>query len=147
MIVPLLDPSWIRKSTCAGAPAVVPVPVTWTPVAALIAAAERPERVRAVVSRGGRPDLAEEALERVLAPTLLIVGGYDHAVLELNQLAAQRLRCPHSLEIVLGATHLFEERGALDQAAELEAQWFSEHMGTRFDRFTTMIAMPTQSCG
>lgn len=96
--------------------------------AALIAAAERPERVRAVVSRGGRPDLADEVLSRVVAPTLLIVGGYDHAVLELNQLVAQRLRCPHSLEIVVGATHLFEEPGKLERAAGLTTDFFQRHL-------------------
>ncbi|HKY38644.1 MAG TPA: hypothetical protein VJN18_22025 [Polyangiaceae bacterium] len=94
----------------------------------MIAAAERPERVRAVVSRGGRPDLADEVLSRVVAPTLLIVGGYDHAVLELNQLVAQRLRCPHSLEIVVGATHLFEEPGKLERAAGLTTDFFQRHL-------------------
>jgi putative phosphoribosyl transferase len=87
--------------------------------AALVAAAHRPDQVVAVVSRGGRPDLAGDALEQVRAPTLLIVGGLDHTVIELNQEAMQRLSAPTELEIVRGATHLFEEPGALEQVAEL----------------------------
>jgi dienelactone hydrolase len=99
--------------------------------AALIAAAERPERVRAVVSRGGRPDLADEALPRVAAPTLLVVGSHDHAVLELNHAAAQRMRCPHRIEVVPGATHLFAEPGKLEQAAELAVEFFQHQLVTR----------------
>jgi len=96
--------------------------------AALQAAAESPARVGAVVSRGGRPDLAEDHLVRVEAPTLLIVGGDDPEVLELNRLAMRRMRCVHRLEIVPGATHLFEEPGALDSAADLAARWFAGHL-------------------
>jgi putative phosphoribosyl transferase len=97
--------------------------------AALVAAAERPGSVRAVVSRGGRPDLAgPRALEHVQAPTLLIVGGRDETVLELNRAAASRLRCPHRVAVVPGATHLFEEAGALDEVARLAAAWFVEHL-------------------
>lgn len=96
--------------------------------AALIAAAERPRQVLAVVSRGGRPDLAERALPGVGAPTLLIVGADDHAVLELNRAAAQRLRAPHRIEVVAGAGHLFEEPGCLERAAELAVQFFQEQM-------------------
>jgi pimeloyl-ACP methyl ester carboxylesterase len=96
--------------------------------AALTAAAERPERVRAVVSRGGRPDLAGAALEYVCAPTLLIVGGDDIPVIALNRQAARRLRCPHELAIVAGATHLFEEWGALDRVTELAVDWFRVHL-------------------
>lgn len=92
--------------------------------AALVAAAQRPERVRAVVSRGGRPDLAGPALERVSAPTLLIVGGYDEPVIALNQKALQRLRAEKRLEIVPGATHLFEEPGTLERVAQLALHWF-----------------------
>lgn len=92
--------------------------------AALIAAAERPEDVRAVVSRGGRPDLAEDALERVVAPTLLIVGGADHPVVELNARAYVRLKCRKRLEVVAGATHLFEEPGALEEVARVAREWF-----------------------
>ena len=81
----------------------------------------------AVVSRGGRPDLAAEALELVTAPTLLIVGGADTQVLELNRLAQARMRCETRLEIVPGATHLFEESGALERVAELAVAWFVDH--------------------
>jgi putative phosphoribosyl transferase len=96
---------------------------------ALVAAAERPERIAAVVSRGGRPDLAGPALERVRAPTLLIVGGADTQVLALNRQAAGRLAAPHRLEVVAGAGHLFEEPGALDEVARLAADWFTAHLG------------------
>jgi len=96
--------------------------------AALQAAAERPDAVAAVVSRGGRPDLAGEALGSVRAPTLLIVGGEDGEVLRLNREAAARLRCPHRLEVVPGATHLFEEPGSLDLVAQLASDWFLCHL-------------------
>ena len=91
--------------------------------AALVAAAEAPALVKAVVSRGGRPDLAGPALSRVRAPTLLIVGGNDEPVIELNRDALARLRVPARLEIVPGATHLFEEPGALDAVARLARDW------------------------
>lgn len=96
--------------------------------AALIAASRWPNRVLAVVSRGGRPDLAEGALPAVRAPTLLIVGGDDRAVLQLNRAAAQRLGAPHQLEVVIGATHLFEEPGALDDVARLATRFFVERL-------------------
>jgi len=96
--------------------------------AALIAAAERPECVKAVVSRGGRPDLAGPFLSRVQAPTLLIVGGNDTAVLELNHQALERLAAKKKLEVVPGATHLFEEPGALDEVARLATEWFHQHL-------------------
>jgi pimeloyl-ACP methyl ester carboxylesterase len=97
--------------------------------AALVAAANDPtRRVRAVVSRGGRPDLAGAALVRVTAPTLLIVGGQDETVLKLNRQALQTMRCPRRLEIVPGATHLFPEPGALEQVASLAVDWFAEHL-------------------
>lgn len=99
--------------------------------AALITAADRPERIQAVVSRGGRPDLAEGALERVHAPTLLIVGGLDGTVIDLNQMAARSLHCEHSIKIVPGATHLFEEPGKLDEVARLAGGWFSKHFPGR----------------
>ncbi len=92
--------------------------------AALIAAAERPGTVRAVVSRGGRPDLAADALPRVEAPTLLIVGERDPVVLELNRRAAERMTAEHQVVVVPGASHLFEEPGTLEQAADLARQWF-----------------------
>ncbi len=96
--------------------------------AALLAAAERPQLVRAVVSRGGRPDLAAWALESVRAPTLLVVGGLDVDVLEKNRRALSMLAGPAQLEVVAGAGHLFEEHGALDRVAELAAAWFSRFL-------------------
>lgn len=96
--------------------------------AALVAAAELGDRVGAVVSRGGRPDLAGPALGRVRAPTLLIVGGADTAVLELNSRALAQLRCVRDLRIVPRATHLFEEPGALEQVARLAADWFGRYL-------------------
>ena len=95
--------------------------------AALIAAAQRADAVAAVVSRGGRPDLAGEWLARVRAPTLLIVGGHDPEVIVCNREAADALRCPWELHIVPGATHLFEEPGTLDQVARLAGAWFVRH--------------------
>ncbi|MDR5682668.1 MAG: dienelactone hydrolase family protein [Armatimonadota bacterium] len=96
--------------------------------AALVAAAQRPDGIGAVVSRGGRPDLAREALVQVRAPTLLIVGGRDWPVMRLNEEAYADLRCPKRLEIVPGAGHLFEEPGALERVAELAADWFRQHL-------------------
>jgi dienelactone hydrolase len=95
--------------------------------AALIAAAARPRDVRSVVSRGGRPDLAGNALSKVKAPTLLIVGGLDTEVLALNRSAARLLTCEHDVRVVPGASHLFEERGALDQVATMAADWINHH--------------------
>ena len=97
--------------------------------AALVAAAEIPQDVRAVVSRGGRPDLADAALPKVQAPTLLIVGGKDDIVVELNEMARDRMRCEVKLEIVPGATHLFEEPGTLEKVAKLASDWFVSHLG------------------
>lgn len=97
--------------------------------AALQAAAQRPQRVAAVVSRGGRPDLASDWLPRVAAPTLLIVGGADTQVLELNRRALRALQCKKRLEVVPGAGHLFEEPGALQGVAGLAAGWFVTHLG------------------
>jgi pimeloyl-ACP methyl ester carboxylesterase len=99
--------------------------------AALVAAAARPERVEAVVSRGGRPDLAGAALPRVGAPTLLIVGGLDDVVIELNRAALARLHVKSRLEIVPGATHLFEEAGTLETVAGLARDWFRRHLRHR----------------
>ncbi len=96
--------------------------------AALIAAARRPGLVRAVVSRGGRPDLAGDALAQVRAPVLLIVGGNDLAVLDLNRAAARRLAGEHEIAVVPGATHLFGEPGALEQVIALAAGWFSSRL-------------------
>jgi putative phosphoribosyl transferase len=96
--------------------------------AALVAAARAPKNIGAIVSRGGRPDMAGPLLGQVRAPTLLIVGGDDTGVLELNREALAQLRCEKSLEIVPGATHLFEEPGALDQVIDLARKWFVRHL-------------------
>ena len=95
--------------------------------AALVAAAELPNEIGAVVSRGGRPDLAGDALPKVKAPTLLIVGGEDHVVIELNEQARAQMKCECKIEIVPGATHLFEEPGALEHVAKLASDWFLLH--------------------
>jgi len=99
--------------------------------AALIAAARKPDYVRAVVSRGGRPDLARQYLLSVEAPTLLIVGGDDLPVIEMNREAMKHLRATKKLEIVSGASHLFEEPGALEQVARLAAEWFMKYLTSR----------------
>ena len=95
--------------------------------AALAAEARSEIPIHAIVSRGGRPDLAGPYLTRVNAPTLLIVGGDDTAVIEMNRAALERMRCPKELRLVPSATHLFEEPGALEQVAELAAEWFKRH--------------------
>src|SRR5256886_4713690 len=95
--------------------------------AALVAAAELPNEVGAVVSRGGRPDLAGKALPQVKAPTLLIVGGEDHVVIDLNEQARAQMKCECKIDIVPGATHLFEEPGTLEKVAKLASDWFSLH--------------------
>jgi putative phosphoribosyl transferase len=97
--------------------------------AALVAAVDVPQELGAVVSRGGRPDLAGEALLKVQAPTLLVVGGNDDIVIELNEQARDRMRCEVKLEIIPGATHLFEEPGALEKVAKLASDWFVSHLG------------------
>ena len=96
--------------------------------AALVASVARPEPVRAIVSRGGRPDLADDALPSVVAPTLLVVGGLDDVVIALNQVAMEQMRCEKELRIVPGATHLFEESGTLEQVAALARDWFTVHL-------------------
>jgi putative phosphoribosyl transferase len=95
--------------------------------AALVAAAQLPQQITAVVSRGGRPDLAETALPNIEAPTLLIVGGNDYQVLDLNEKALKELHCEKRLKIVPGATHLFEEPGTLEKVAELASDWLASH--------------------
>ena len=97
--------------------------------AALLAAAELPELIRAVVSRGGRPDLAGDALRKVRAPTLLIVGGADPDVVRLNERAMVAMTCTTRLEIVAGATHVFPEPGALERVSQLAGAWFDVHLG------------------
>lgn len=96
--------------------------------AALVAAASEGDRIGAIVSRGGRPDLAGDALQQVRAPTLLIVGGEDEPVITMNTDAFAQLQCEKRLEIVPGATHLFEEPGTLDVVADLAARWFAKHL-------------------
>ena len=98
--------------------------------AALVAAAERPESVRAIVSRGGRPDLAGDALPRVQAPTLLILGSLDEAVIDMSRRAARRMQCECEFSIVPGATHLFEEPGALEDVAHRAIDWFTRHLAS-----------------
>ena len=98
--------------------------------AALLAAAARPAVVRAVISRGGRPDLAGNALPAVQAPTLLVVGGHDEDVIALNEQASARMRAPVTLAIVPGATHLFEEPGTLDEVTRLACEWCDQHLRT-----------------
>ncbi len=96
--------------------------------AALLAAADRPAAVAAVVSRGGRPDLALERLPAVRAPSLLIVGARDTPVIDMNRAALAALRCPKAIELISDATHLFEEPGALDEVARLAGAWFLRHL-------------------
>lgn len=110
--------------------------------AALVAAAELPQDVSAIVSRGGRPDLAADALPRVQAPTLLIVGGKDDIVIELNEIARDHMRCEVKLEIIPGATHLFEEAGTLEQVAKLTSDWFVK--SHRRGRRQTLIVLPSE---
>jgi putative phosphoribosyl transferase len=98
--------------------------------AALVAAVDVPKDADAVVSRGGRPDLAGEALPKVQAPTLLIVGGNDDIVIELNEQARDRMHCEVKLEIIPDATHLFEEPGTLEKVAQLASNWFVKHIGS-----------------
>src|SRR5688572_27209942 len=119
---------WIAAQDELGAMSVGCFGASTGAAAALIAAAERPERVGAIVSRGGRPDLAGGALARVLAPTLLIVGGADEPVIRLNEEARSQMSATVRLEIVPGATHLFEEPGALEQVSRLAVEWFAEHL-------------------
>ena len=104
--------------------------------AALVAAAELGEKIGAVVSRGGRPDLAAESLERVTAPTLLMVGGEDAPVIPLNEEAYTRLRCQKALRIIPGASHLFEEPGALERVAGMASEWFVNHLQPLLQRRT-----------
>jgi dienelactone hydrolase len=96
--------------------------------AALVAAIQRPQAVSAIVSRGGRPDLAESALSQVQAPTLLIVGGNDDPVIAMNQSALAKLQTEKQLKIIPGATHLFEEPGTLEQVSQLASQWFGHYL-------------------
>jgi putative phosphoribosyl transferase len=120
--------AWLRDEEDAGALPIGFFGASTGAGAALWAAAEPDSPVRAIVSRGGRPDLARARLDAVRAPTLLIVGGRDEAVLEMNRDAARHLSCEHRIEVVPGATHLFEEPGALEAVADLATRWFLEHL-------------------
>jgi dienelactone hydrolase len=120
--------AWLRTDPATGALPVGYFGASTGAGAALMAAAERPEWISAVVSRGGRPDLAGDALRRVRAPTLLIVGGLDTAVIRLNRDAAAWMRAPVTLEIVPGATHLFEEPGTLEAVASLARDWLVRYL-------------------
>jgi dienelactone hydrolase len=121
---------WLRSQAAAAGLPIGYFGASTGAAAALWAAAEEP-LVHAVVSRGGRPDLAGSRLGVVTAPTLLIVGGDDHAVLRLNEQAAARLHCEHRLDVITGATHLFEEPGALEHVADLARDWFLTHLRSR----------------
>jgi putative phosphoribosyl transferase len=123
---------WLRDRSDTGQLPVALFGASTGAAAALIAAAEVPDHVQLVISRGGRPDLAEAALEQVRARTLLIVGGRDVEVLALNKAAAARLSGPVEIAVVPGATHLFEEPGTLDRVVELALDTLSRHMGRRF---------------
>jgi putative phosphoribosyl transferase len=127
---------WVRSSPEAQGLAIGYFGASTGAAAALVAAADWPDVIDAVVSRGGRPDLAGDALPRVKAPTLLIVGGDDHDVLALNRAARRRLRAEAELVVVPGATHLFEEAGALEKVADLAAGWFIRHLSGRAARAT-----------
>ena len=119
---------WLRSASEVGDLPLAYFGASTGAAAALVAAADHPQGVAAVVSRGGRPDLAGERLARVRAPTLLIVGGRDEVVLDLNRRAQAELGAPSRLEIVPGATHLFEEPGALEAVAQLAGEWLSDHL-------------------
>ena len=120
---------WIRADEAVAHFAVGLFGASTGAAAALTAAARRPDEVSAVVSRGGRPDLAADTLARVKAPTLLIVGGRDEVVIELNEKAMAKLNCEKRFDIVPGATHLFEEPGTLDVVISLASAWFLRFLG------------------
>jgi putative phosphoribosyl transferase len=123
----LMASAWLRANARTGQLTLGYFGASTGAGAALQAAARAPFRIGAIVSRGGRPDLAERDLPQVTAPTLLLVGGEDYPVIEMNQQAYQLLRCPKRLAIIPGATHLFEEPGTLEEVAEQALQWFQEH--------------------
>ncbi len=124
----MLVVSWVRKQ-----PGLERLPIglfgaSTGAAAALMTAAAMPDQVSAVVSRGGRPDLAREALSKVQAPTLLIVGSHDRVVINLNEKAVKQMRCIRELKIIPGATHLFEEPGTMEQVADAASGWFSTYL-------------------
>jgi len=120
--------NWSREQATTGALPMGYFGASTGAAAALVAAAKQPRGIGAVVSRGGRPDLARSALARVMAPTLLIVGGDDPEVLSLNRAAQRELRCESKLAVVPGARHLFEEPGALEAVIHLASHWFLDHL-------------------
>ncbi len=122
---------WLREQALAEPAPVGFFGASTGAAAALVAAASPGSEAAAVVSRGGRPDLAGEALPLVRCPTLLIVGGADREVLALNREAERRLTCETRVEVVPGASHLFEEEGALERVAELATEWFARHLASR----------------
>jgi len=131
---------WLKQDSRSSALSIGYFGASTGAAAALIAAAARPSIVGAVVSRGGRPDLAPRALARVAAPTLLIVGGSDSVVLDLNRRALEQMRCEKRLEVVPGATHLFPEVGALEDVARLARDWFMAHLA----REASATVVPTR---
>ena len=120
--------AWSRQDPDAAALPIGLFGASTGSAAALVTAAENPDEIAVVVSRGGRPDMAGEALSQIHAPTLLIVGGADTGVLELNEDAYAALKCTKHLHVVPGATHLFEEPGALDEVVEAAGDWFVQHL-------------------
>jgi putative phosphoribosyl transferase len=119
---------WVRAAPGAAALPICYFGASTGAAAALVAAARQGDEIGAIVSRGGRPDLAADDLELVSAPTLLIVGGLDDVVIKLNRQAFERLHAPKQLVIIPGATHLFEEPGTLEEVARLAGDWFTEHL-------------------
>lgn len=119
---------WVRKNSSTKELFIGYFGASTGAAAALIAASKKKNLIKAVVSRGGRPDLAGDSLKNVTAPTLLIVGGNDLVVIDLNEKAYQELTCEKKMSIIPGATHLFEERGALEKVANEAALWFKKHL-------------------
>lgn len=122
---------WVRSDAASADLAIGLFGASTGAAAALVAAARFPEGVAAVVSRGGRPDLAGAALKDVAAPTILIIGGRDHGVIELNEAACAELGCEKRLEIVPGATHLFEEPGTMEAVVDLATGWFAQYLRSK----------------
>ncbi|MEQ1868946.1 MAG: alpha/beta fold hydrolase [Vicinamibacterales bacterium] len=125
-LVTIVD--WLQQREATGSLAIGLFGASTGGGAALMAAAERPREIAAVVSRGGRPDLAGAALKKVIAPTLLVVGGHDTPVIQMNREAMKQMQGTVRMEIVPGATHLFEEPGALDRVADLAGDWFAQYL-------------------